>query len=94
MVDLGAASRADGRWRVSRRRAERGGRRVDVGDQQVLGELRRSRDEGALVVHDHRVAVEDELVLAADQRAEGEDGEVVAGALGDHLLALPPLPAW
>src|SRR3712207_7292269 len=34
-----------------------------------------------------RSAVEDELVLAADHRAEGERAEVVARALDDHLLA-------
>ena len=64
---------------------------VDVGDEQLLGELRRSRGDAALVVGDERVAVEDELVLAADERAERHRGEVVAGALGDHLLALVAL---
>ena len=35
-----------------------------------------------------RVAVEDQLVLAADERAEGHGGQRVARALGDHPLAL------
>ena len=41
---------------------------------------------------DHEgVAVEDELVLAADERAEGDAGDVLAGALGEHPLALGAL---
>jgi hypothetical protein len=34
-----------------------------------------------------------QLILAADEGAEGDRGEAVAGALGDHLLALAALPA-
>ena len=43
------------------------------------------------MVEHERVAVEDELVLAADERAEGDRAEVVAGALGEHPLALEAL---
>ena len=68
-----------------------GGLDVDVAHQERLGELRRAGDHGAVVVDDERMAVEDELVLAADERAEGDRGEAVAGALGDHLLALAAL---
>ena len=39
------------------------------------------------VVDDDRAAVEDELVLAADEAAERDRREVVARALLDHLLA-------
>ena len=39
----------------------------------------------------HRVPVEDELVLAAHETAEGDAGDVVAGALGEHALALDAL---
>ena len=46
--------------------------RVDVDDEQGLLEARRARDDLALVVEHHRVAVEDELVLAADEVAERE----------------------
>jgi len=37
------------------------------------------------------VAVEDKLVLAADEVAEGECGPVGAGAIGEHLLSLGAL---
>ena len=38
------------RWRVSRSRADAAAPRVDVAEQQVLGELRRARDHVAVVV--------------------------------------------
>ena len=69
----------------------RGGLEVDVADQQLLAELRRARDRLAGVVDHEGVAVEDELVLAADEPAEGHAGEVVARALGEHPLALGAL---
>ena len=75
------------RARVAQARRARG-MGVDVGDQQVLGELRCAGDDGAVVVEDRAGAVEDQLVLAADQRAERKRGEVVAGALLEHRLAL------
>ncbi len=71
------------RARARRRRVE-----VDVAHQQLLAELRRAGDRRAGVIDDARVPVEDELVLAADEPAEGDAGEVVAGALGEHALAL------
>ena len=40
------------------------------------------------VVDDAGAPVEDELVLAADERAEGDAGEVLAGPLGEHVLTL------
>ncbi len=64
---------------------------VDVAHQELLGELRRAGDHVAVVVDHERVTVEDQLVLAADERAEGHRGEAVARALGDHLLALAAL---
>ena len=69
----------------------RRGVRVDVAEQQVLGELRRARDHVAVVVADERVAVEDQLVLPADQRAERDRRERVRGALRDHPLAAQAL---
>ena len=42
----------------------------------------------ALVVEHDRVPVEDELVLSADEVAEGEVGGVVAGPRDEHLLAV------
>ena len=64
---------------------------IDVADQQLLLELGRAREQRAGVVDDEGVPVEDQLVLAADQRAEGERGSVLARALADHQLALEPL---
>ena len=71
----------------------RGHRRlqVDVGEHEPLGELRPAREHRALVVDHQRVAVEHELVLAADEVAEGDRAEVVARALDDHALALEAL---
>ena len=43
------------------------------------------------MVDDQRVPVEHELVLASDERAERDHGEVVASALDEHPLALEPL---
>ena len=45
----------------------------------------------ALVVDHDRVAVEDQLVLAADEVAERDGAEVVARALDQHALALAAL---
>ena len=64
---------------------------VDVADQQLLLELRGTGQQRAGVIDDERMAVEDEFILAADQRAEGERGGVLAGALAHHLLALAAL---
>ena len=50
----------------------RRGRQVEVDDQQVLGELRARASSVAVGVDDHRVAVEDQLVLAADHVDVGE----------------------
>ncbi len=72
----------------------RRGVEVDVADQQLLLELRRAGDQRAGVVDDERVAVEDELVLAADQRAERERGDVLARPLDHHRSRSSPLPAW
>ena len=63
-------------------------RRVDVDHEQRLLEPRRPRDHDALVVDHARVAVEEELVLAADGVAEREVARVVARASDEHLLAL------
>ena len=91
-----AASRCTGgRSRVSRSRAVSARLHVDGRERQRLGELRRAGEHAALVVDDHRVAVEDQLVLAADEVAERDRGQVVARALGEHPLALAgPCRAW
>jgi len=65
--------------------------RVDRGHEQLLAELVGAGDHGAVVIDDHRVAVEDELVLAADEVAERHRGQGVAGALHQHVLPLAAL---
>src|SRR5581483_7194748 len=66
-------------------------RRVDVDDEQRLLEARRSGQHLALVVEHARVAVEDELVLAADCVHECDEGGSVARPLLEHLLSLAVL---
>ena len=87
----GAGRRAPGRWRVSRRRTCCSGRGVDVADDQLLLELRAARHQLAVLVDHEAVAVEHQLVLAADEIAEDDVGEVVAGPLDEHPLALAAL---
>ena len=78
-------------------RARGGGRRaasgrsppwIDVDDEERLLEARCPGDDLALVVEHDRVAVEDELVLATDEVAEGHVARVVARPRHEHLLAL------
>ena len=79
------------RRRTSRRRRADHGLRVEVDDEQRLLEPRRPRDHLALVVEHHGVAVEDQLVLAADRVAQRDEARVVARAGDEHLLALAVL---
>jgi hypothetical protein len=62
--------------------------RIEVDDEQRFFEAGRAREHLALVVEHDRMTVEDELVLAADEVAEGEVGRVVASARDEHLLAV------
>ena len=62
--------------------------RVEIDDEQALLEAGRAGDHLALVVEHDGVAVEDELVLAADEVAEGEVRGVVARPGDEHLLAI------
>ncbi len=62
--------------------------RLDVADEQALLEAGRPREDVARLVDHARVAVEDQLVLAADGVDEGDEAEVVAGADAQHLLPL------
>ena len=62
--------------------------RIEVDNEQRLLEPGSPRDHLALVVEHDRVTVEDELVLAADEVAEGEVGGVVARPRDQHLLAI------
>ncbi len=64
---------------------------VDVAQQQLLFKGRGVREDLAAGPEDDAVAVEDQLVLAAD-RVDVDDVRAVVGrALGDHLLALDAL---
>ena len=58
---------------------------------QLLVELLAAGDQLAVLVDHQAVAVEDQLVLAADQVAEHDLGEAVAGPLDQHPLALDAL---
>ena len=62
--------------------------RVEVDDEQRLLEAGGAGEHLALVVEHDGVPVEEQLVLAADEVAEGEIGRVVAGAGDEHLLAV------
>ena len=68
-------------------------RRRNLANQQLLLELGGAGDQLAAGAGDQALAVEDQLVLAADQVAEGELGAVGARALGEHLLPLAALAA-
>ena len=59
-----------------------GGRGVDVADDQLLVELGAARHQLAVLVDHEAVAVEDELVLAADQVAEHDVGEASPARAG------------
>jgi hypothetical protein len=72
----------------------RGRIEVDVAHEQLLLELGGAGDRLPGVVDDEGVPVEDELVLATDEAAEGDSREVVARPLGEQsftfsALALP-----
>ena len=67
-------------------------RRVDVHHEQRLLEPGGARDDLSLVVEHDGVAVEDELVLPADEIAERDVRRVVTRARDEHLLAVLRLP--
>ena len=70
-----------------------GGRQVEVDDQQLGHELRRPGPAVAVGVDHQRVAVEDELVLAADEVDVGERAAAVARAAGAQLEPASSLAA-
>ena len=61
--------------------------RADVVDEQVFFEHLRAGQQLAVRADDHRAAIEDELVLAADLVRVADEDAVVARAAGQHLLA-------
>ena len=66
---------------------------VEVADEELLLELSRPGDHRAAGVEDEALAVEDQLVLAADEVAEGELGPVASSHGAEELLALAALAA-
>ena len=78
-------------WPELRRRSAAGASRSTSQTSSSSSNCAARASSVAGVVDDERVAVEDELVLAADERAERERGDVLAGALDDHRLALEAL---
>lgn len=76
------------------RRLGRGGGQVEVQDHAALGELRGAGDDLALPVDHDRVAVEDQLVLAADHREVRGRAAGLTGPLADQFqpgVVLVPL---
>src|SRR5207244_5106785 len=72
---------------VAKPAPDRGGR-LDVDNEERLLEAGPAREQVTLLVEHERVSVEEQLVLAADGVAEGDEARVVARAGGEHLLAL------
>ena len=68
-----------------------GGLEVDIAHEQLCAELPRAGDRLTGVVDHTRVPIEQEFILAADETAEGDAGEVVARPLREHALALQAL---
>ena len=70
------------------RRVVRGVRgEVEVDDEQLLLELRAAGEHRAVGGHDDRVAVEDQVVLAADHVDVGERAAGLGRPAGDELAA-------
>ena len=69
------------------------GAAAELPQQQVGLELLRPGNHLAAGVDYEAVAVEDKLVLASDEVAEGDRDAVGAGTLGEHALAIGALTA-
>ena len=66
---------------------------LDVADQHLLRELSGPREERPVAVEYEGVAVEDEFVLSADERAERIRNSCLGNARANHVyLPLEPLP--
>ncbi len=63
----------------------------EVDDEELLLEGRSAGQQLAVLVHDQRLAVEHELVLASDEIAVRDHDRVVLGARGDHPFAVVSL---
>jgi hypothetical protein len=70
-----------------------GGGWIDIAHHELLAELRAPGNQLAVLVHDEAVPVENQLVLAADEVAEGDVGEIVPSPLHEHPLPLDALSA-
>jgi hypothetical protein len=89
--DLRQGGRPRSAPRVEQATPERG-THLDVDDQQVFDELTRARHESTALVEHHRRAVEDQLVLPADQVHIEHGHRRVGGARGQHGFALMEAP--
>jgi hypothetical protein len=83
----GAPHQQSGEPLLRVRHGRRGGRQLQVDDQQLLLELGGARDLPAVGTHHDRVAIEDELVLTADHVDVRERRVALAGAAGAELEA-------
>ena len=72
----------------------RAGRQVEVGDDDLVDELRPARDERAVGPDDQGVAVEDEFVLAADHVDVGERKVAFSRAVAAEVQAHVVLVAF
>ena len=64
---------------------------AEVRQQEILSESGCAGEDVSLLVDDETGPVEYELILSADQIAEGKDRAVIGRPRGDHLLAKAPL---
>ena len=64
---------------------------VDVGNHQIFFKRAAARDDAAVFAYDHAVAVEDQLVLAADQIAIRQRNCVIFGAGAQHTFTVSDL---
>jgi hypothetical protein len=79
--------------RLRQRLRDRSRCAVELADEQLLLELPGAGEDAAATVDEGAAPVEDELVLATDQVAEGERGAAGACAIDQHLLPLIALAA-
>ena len=72
---------------ANRRAREAPRRRVVLGEQQRIDELRRARRDAAVGFDEHRAAIEQEIVLTADDVDVGDRDAVLARAVREQVLA-------
>ena len=68
------------------------GFQIKVGEDQVFLELFPPGDQPALLIEDHAPPIEDQFILAADEVAESDDGQIVGGPGRDHSFTKGRFP--